>query len=127
MRPLPGMRVVGEYPTRFDADLAAARLWESGLESTVLSQNWAPPHDIDRIFHLVVRNEVADHASEVLTGGLPHDHEADVLDAQFHHRRFEDRPTWVRWATWTALAALAGPLVLMALFQGLYLLDRVFP
>lgn len=121
------MRVVGEYTTRFDADLAAAQLSESGLESTVLSQNWAPPHDIDRVFHLVVRAEVAEHATEVLTGGLPRDDEAEALDAMFHHRRFQDRPTWVRWATWMVLAALAGPLLLTAVFQGLYLLDGLFP
>ena len=130
MRPLPGMQVVGEFTTRFDADLAAARLWESGLESTVLgdpSYSVAPHHVVERIFRLVVRAEVADHATEVLSGGLPPDQEAEQLDAMFHHRRFQDRPTWVRWSTWAVLAAVAGPLLVLVTFQALWLLDRLFP
>lgn len=122
------MRVVGEYPTRFDAELAAAQLHDSGLESTVLSSDFASPHEsVDRSFRLVVRNEVADHASEVLTGGLPPDGEADALDAIYHSQRFADRPTWVRWATWAALAALAGPLLLLAGAEAVYLIERLFP
>ena len=124
------MRVIGEYTTRFDADLAAARLADSGLESTVLgdpSYSVAPHHVVERTFRLVVRDEVADHASEVLTGSVPRDAEAEALDALYHHRRFADRPTWIRWATVALLLAFAGPLVITAALQGLYLLDRLFP
>ena len=130
MQPLPGMCTVGEYTSRFDADLAAARLSDSGLESTVLgdpSYSVAPHHVVERIFRLVVRDEVADDARDVLWGDPAHDDEADALDAMFHHRRFQDRPRWVRWATWSVLAAIAGPLLLTVAFQGLYLLDRLFP
>lgn len=128
MAPLPGMRVVGEYPTRFDADLAAAQLHDCGLESTVLSTDWAAPHDaVQQVYRLIVRDEVADDANEVLAGGLPPDPEADALDAWFHQRRFADRPTWVRWATILALAALAGPLVLLAGSEVVYLIERLFP
>ena len=130
MRPLPGMRVIGEYTSRFDADVAAARLTESGLESAVLgdpSYSVAPHHVVDRIFRLVVRDEVAEHATEVLSGGLPRDLEAEALDAMFHHRRFADRPKWIRWSTIAVLVAVAGPLLGAAFFQALYLLDRLFP
>ena len=128
MAPLPGMRVIGEYPTRFAADLAAAQLLESGLESTVLSANWSPPYDVvERSFRLVVRDEVAAHANDVLTGGVPRDHEAESLDAQYHLRRFADRPAWVRWATWTALVVVAGPVVLLAAYEAVFLFDRLFP
>lgn len=122
------MKIVGEYTCRFDADVAAARLLESGLESTVLSENWAYPHDlVERSFRLVVRDEVADHASYVLTDGRPPDPEVEALDAMFHHRRFADRPKWIRWGTWAVLLALAGPLVVSVGFQALYLLNRLFP
>lgn len=130
MRPLPGMSVVGEYTTRFDADVAAARLHESGLESTVLgdpSYSVAPHHIVERVFRLVVRDEVAEHATLVLDNGRGPDREADALDALYHQRRFADRPAWVRWATWAVLVAFAGPLLISAGLQALYLTDRLFP
>ena len=128
MRPLPGMSVVGEYTTRFDADLAAARLSEQGLESAVLSGHLAWPHDLlSRVWRLVVRDEVADHAQAVLDRGAGTDPEVEALDALYHHRRFADRPAWVRWSTVAILAAVAGPLVLSVVAQLLVVLDRLFP
>lgn len=124
------MSIVGEYTSRFDADLAAARLLDSGLESTVLgdpSYNVAPHHVVERLFHLVVRDEVADHASEVLTDGRAPDHEADALDAQFHQRRFADRPPWIRWATWALVLAIPGTLLLSAVMLALVVIARLFP
>jgi hypothetical protein len=122
------MSIIGEYTSRFDADVAAARLLESGFESTVLSENWAAPHDgVESSFHLVVRDEVADHASELLAGGRAADHEADELDAMYHHRTFADRPNWVRWATWTIIIAIPGTLLLTAAVQALAITDRLFP
>lgn len=130
MRPLPGRSVVAEFASRFDADLARARLWEAGLESTVLgdpAQGVAPHHVTDRLFHLVVRDEVVDHARSVLAGDRDPDPEADDLDHQFHRHRFADRPTWVRWATWTLLAAIAGPVALAGLLQLFWIARSLFP
>ena len=130
MRPLPGMSVVGEYTSRFDADVAAARLLDSGLESTVLgdpSYSVAPHHVVERLFRLVVRDEVADHASELLTDGRAPDPEAEALDAHFHQRRFADRPPWIRWATWSLLIAIPGTVAASAALLVLMLLVRAFP
>ncbi len=130
MRPLPGMSVVGEYTSRFEADVAAARLLESGLESTVLgdpSYSIAPHHVVERLFQRVVRDELADHAGDVLTDGRAPDHEVDALDALFHHRRFADRPPWIRWATWSLVIAFPGVLALSALVLVVALLVRAFP
>ncbi len=130
MRPLPGMSVVGEYTSRFAADVAAARLLESGFESTVLgdpSYNIAPHHVVERLFQLVVRDEVADHATEVLTDGRAPDHQADELDAHFHQRRFADRPPWVRWATWALVVAFPGTILLSAVMLVVVLVVRAFP
>jgi hypothetical protein len=122
------MSVVGEYTTRFDADLAAAQLSDQGLESTVLSGHLSWPHDLlSRVWRLVVRDEVAEHAQAVLDDGLAPDPEVEALDALYHHRRFADRPAWVRWTTVAILAAVAGPLVLSAVVQLVLLLDRLFP
>lgn len=124
------MSVVGEYTSRFDADVAAARLLESGFESTVLgdpSYSVAPHHVVERLFQVVVREEVANHASEVLTGGVAPDHEADALDAMYHHRTFADRPKWVRWTTWTVLLAIPGTLLMTLALEALFVTDRLFP
>ena len=127
---MPGRSVVAEFGTKFDADLAHARLTEAGLESMVLGD---PAHSIaphlvtDRVFQLVVRDEIADHAREVLSDGLPPDVEADELDQVFHHRRFADRPAWIRWMTWAAAAAFVAPVALTAFLEVVFLADRLFP
>ena len=130
MQPLPGMAVVAEYTTRFEADVASARLTESGLESAVLgdpSHSVAPHHVVERGFRLVVRDEVAELAGEILSGDEPSNPEADELDAWFHQHRFADRPRWIRWATMAVLLGVAGPLVLSVALQALYLMVQLFP
>ena len=130
MRPLPGRSIVAEYGSRFDADLAKARLGDAGLESTVLGD---PAHSIaphlvtERVFQLVVRDEIADHARSVLTDDLPADTEGDALDAAFHQRRFTDRPTWIRWMTWAVMVAFVGPVAIAALMQLFWLVRGLFP
>ena len=130
MRPLPGRSIVAEFGTRFDADLARARLAEAGLESVVVgdpAHAVAPHHVTERVFQLVVVDEVAEHARSVLTDDLPVDAEADALDAAFHQRRFADRPVWVRRTTILLLITFAGPVALAALFHVLWLLRGLFP
>jgi len=125
---MPGMAVVGEFTSRFDADVAAARLAESGLESAVLgdpSYSVAPHHVVERMFRLVVRDEVAGLAGEILT--VDTDDESEALDAMFHQHRFADRPRWVRWATVAVLIGVAGPLLASVVLQALYLLLLLFP
>jgi hypothetical protein len=130
MRPLPGRSVVAEFGSRFDADLAKARLANAGLDSTVLgdpAHSVAPHHVTDRTFQLVVRNEIADHARSVLTDDLPEDSEGDALDAAFHQRRFADRPSWVRWMTYAVIAAFVGPIAIAAFMQLVWIIGGLFP
>lgn len=128
---MPGMRVVGVFPRRFDADLAIARLESAGIEAVVLGdinpETGSAPLG-SRGFRVAVRDEIADDAETVLSGEDPATNaEIDELDALFHSRRFRDRPTWVRWGTIAVLAAMAGPVVLAALLQLEWLVDAIFP
>ena len=130
MRPLPGRSVVAEYGTRFDADVGRARLDEAGLESVVIGDpaHAVAPHLVtEHGFWLVVRDEVADHARQVLTGDLPPDPEAAALDAAFYQRRFRDRPPWIRGATWTLGVAVIGPVALTTAVLFVWLVRGLFP
>lgn len=128
---MPGMRIVGVFPRRFDADLAVARLESAGIEAVILSDTNPETGDLSlggRGFRVAVRDEIAEDASVVLTGEDPTaSAEVDELDAWFHTRRFRDRPTWIRWATVAVLAAMAGPVVLALLLQVEWLVDALFP
>jgi hypothetical protein len=111
------MRVVAEYGSRFDADLAVARLEGYGLEASVLADpaaGVAPHHVTDPVFAVVVREEVEDDARTVLADGT--DPESLALDADYFSTRFADRPRWVRRTTWLVLAALAGPPLMAACY-----------
>lgn len=130
MRPLPGRSVVGEYYSRFDADLARAVLTEAGLEAAILGDpaHAVAPHLVtERVFQLVVRDEIAEHAIDVLADQAPEDPEADALDARFHQRRFRDRPTWMRWMSIALMTSLVGPIALAALLQLGWLTRGLFP
>lgn len=129
MEPLSGMSVIGEFASKFDADLAVAMLGDAGLEGLVLgdpAHSIAPHHVTDRIFRVVVREEVAEDARELLGHGIEPDKEIQALEAAYHHRRFADRPTWVRWAAWAVFWAIpgtfivAGALILYRLTEGLF-------
>lgn len=130
MRPLPGRSVIAEFGDRFDADVAKARLDDAGLESTVLGDpaySVAPHLVTERVFQLVVRDEIADHARDVLADGRPADREADSLDEAFYQRRFADRPTWVRRSTWLVIAAVAGPPATAATMHLFWIVRGAFP
>ena len=129
VRPLPGMVPIAEYPSRWEADVAAARLREAGYEATVLvdpATEVAPHHITYRLAVLVVRAEVADLAADVLGLERP-DAEAERLDAAFHQRRFADRPAWVRYLTWIVFIAIPGPLIIGGLLLMWTTLRSVFP
>lgn len=129
VRPLPGMVPIAEYASRWEANVAAARLKEAGFEAAVLvdpATEVAPHHVTDRLAVLVVRTEAADPAAELL--GLERaDTEAENLDAAFHQRRFADRPAWVRYLTWTLIIAIPGPIAIAGLLLLLTLLRGMFP
>ncbi|MBT5140980.1 MAG: hypothetical protein HOH36_06795 [Acidimicrobiaceae bacterium] len=129
MRPLPGMSVIGKYPLRFDADLAVAMLGDTGIEGVVIGDASSESAGFGRVdgFAVAVRNEIAKDAQVVLTHDQTEDREGDALDRAYHHRSFADRPTWVRYSTYSVLAALAGPATIAALFQAWWLLDSFFP
>ena len=119
---------IAEYPTRWEANVAAARLQEAGYEAAVLvdpATDVAPHHVTDRVAVLVVRIEAAGTATELLGLEWP-DSEAERLDAAFHQRRFADRPAWVRYVTWALVIAIPGPFAIVAAwvlwttFQGLF-------
>lgn len=129
MHPLPGRSVVAEYGSRFDADLAVARLREAGLESSVLgdpAHSIAPHHVTERVFRLVVRDEIVDHARDVLDDPRV-DAESEALDAAFHQRRFSDRPSWVRWTTVALLVVFVGPIAIAVIMQLLWITRGLFP
>ncbi|MEM9465405.1 MAG: hypothetical protein AAGA90_08515 [Actinomycetota bacterium] len=128
---MPGMRVVGIFPRRFDADLAVARLESAGIEAVILSDTNPETGNLSlgaRGYRIAVRDEIAEDASTVLLGEDPSaTAEVDELDAIYHSRRFRDRPTWIRWGTIAVLAAMAGPVLLALLLQVEWLVDGVFP
>lgn len=129
VRPLPGMVSIAEYPTSWEANVAAARLQEAGYEAAVLvdpATDVAPHHVTHRLAVLVVRKEAVDSAREVLGLHQP-DHEAQKLDAAYHHRRFVDQPAWVRYATWALLLAIPGPIAVVALWLAWTALSSLFP
>ncbi len=120
---------IAEYASRWEANVAAARLQEAGYEATVLvdpATDVAPHHVTNRPAVLVVRAEAAEPAAELLGLKRP-DAEAERLDAAFHHRRFADRPAWVRYATWILIIAIPGPVAVVGLWVAWRLLRSVFP
>ncbi|MYG99893.1 MAG: hypothetical protein F4011_04260 [Acidimicrobiaceae bacterium] len=129
MRPLPGMVPIAEYATRWEANVAAARLNEAGYEAAVLVDpaiEVAPHHVTNRLAVLVVRTEIADPAAELLGLERP-DTEAERLDAAFHQRRFADRPAWVRYLTWALIIAIPGPIAIAGLVLLWTVLSSLFP
>ena len=109
---------IAEYASRWEADVAAARLREAGCEASVLADPAtaiALRHASDSSVVLAVRYEAAGDAADLLGLNTP-DPEAEFLDAAYHHRRFSDRPAWVRFTTWVLLAAIPGPFAVVALW-----------
>jgi hypothetical protein len=129
MQPLPGMSVVGQYPLRFDADLAVAMLGDAGIEGVVIGDAHSESAGFGRVdgYAVAVRNEIAEDAQVVLAHDRAPDREADALEQAYHQRRFADRPSWVRYGTYAVLAALGGPVTIAAAFQAWWLLDGFFP
>ena len=120
---------IAEFANKWEANVAAARLGESGYESAVLvdpATDIAPHHVTDRVAVLVVRAEIADVAAEILGIDLI-DAEAEALDAAYHQHRFEDRPAWVRYATWALILAIPVPLAIAAILLLLWLALGLFP
>lgn len=130
MRPLPGRSVVAEYGSRFDADIGHARLAEAGLESVVIgdpAHSVAPHLVTEPMFHLVVLDEMIDHARSILTDDLPPDDEAEELDAAFYQRRFADRPPWVRHTTWAVGLAVIGPFAVTTAILLVWITRALYP
>ena len=124
-----GTVVIAEYADHLEAKVAAARLTEAGFESTVLidpAAGVAPHHVTDPMAAVVVAEGTAEAAAAVLAE-VPADEEAERLDAAFHHRRFSDRPAWVRYATWALILAIPGPVALAALWVLWRMLQGLFP
>ncbi len=129
VKPIKGMVTIAEYPSRWEANVAAARLRDAGLESTVLvdpATDVAPHHVTDRMAVLVVREEAAEPAAAILDP-IRSDREAERLDAAYHQHRFSDRPAWIRYATWALIIAIPGPLALSALWVLWYGVRGLFP
>ena len=123
------MVAIAEYANRWEANVAAARLQEAGFEAIVLvdpATEVAPHHITYRLATLVVRAEVADTAAGVLGLERP-DVEAERLDAAFHQRRFADRPTWIRYLTWTLVIAIPVPIAISGLLLLWTTLGSIFP
>lgn len=129
VRPLPGMVPLAEYPSRWEAEVAAARLREAGYEATVLvdpASEVLPHHITYRLATVVVRAEMADLAAEALGLQRP-DVEAERLDAAYHHRRFADRPAWIRYLTWILILAVPVPIAISGVVLLWTILGGIFP
>ena len=116
------MRVVGEYNRRFDADLAVAVLDAAGIEAVIVSD--ANPETGNASlsaggYKVVVRDEISEDAADVLA--------AEPVEELADERSFSDRPAFVRWGTYAVLAAMAGPVIVMALIEAEWLVDALFP
>lgn len=119
---MPGMRVVGVYNRRFDADLAVAMLESAGIESVIVSDTNPETGTVSLSatgYRVAVRDEISEDASTLLA--------ADPFEAAERDRRFADRPTFVRWGTYAVLAAMAGPIIVLALIEAEWLIDALFP
>ncbi len=120
---------IATYATRWEANVAHARLANAGFEAAVLvdpATDVAPHHVTERRAVLVVRAEAVTAASGVL--GVDHpDLQAEALDAVFYRKRFRDRPAWVRYSTWILVIAIPGPIAVVGLWLVWELLSGLFP
>ena len=130
MEPLSGMSVVGEFDSRFGADLAVAMLTDAGLEGSVMAD---PAHSIaphlvtDPGFWVVVRQEVAEDARTLLGHDTETSEEIKALEAAYFHRRLADRPTWIRVAAWTVFWSVPGLIFAVGAYFLYGWLQNLFP
>ncbi|MGB1630310.1 MAG: hypothetical protein ACPHIC_05195 [Acidimicrobiales bacterium] len=119
---VPGMRVVGEYNRLFDAELAVAMLDSAGIDATIVSDTNPETGNVSLSaggHRVVVRAEIGEDACAVLA--------ADPVEDIERQRHFADRPPFIRWGVYLVLAAMAGPLVVLALVEAEWLIDSLFP
>lgn len=129
MRPLPGMIPVAEFPSRWEAQVAIARLEQAGIEATMIgdpADQVAPHHVTERMVTVVVREEMVDDAVDVLTVDGADDW-TEEMDSAFHERPFAERPKWIRYATWALILAIPTPLVITATYLLYRLTVGLFP
>ena len=129
VRPLNGLVSIAEYPTRFGADTAVAKLTAAGIDAAVLADPAAgvAPHLVtSRSFSVLVRVAVADDANLVLVRSgaavgppgiaapsTPAVSPGDGAGDEGDEGRLE-RPRWVKVVAWTTAGSLVLPLVLAA-------------
>ena len=122
--------VVAEYATRFEADLAIARLADHGIPSLVRADpaHSVAPHLVtEHGFRVEVPEDDLDQAREALGLDVPPDLEAEQLDALFFRVPFAQRPRWVRWLTVLAIVSIAGPVVFTAVVLLVSILSAAAP
>lgn len=121
---------VAEYGTRFEADVAVARLADHGIASIVRADpaHSVAPHLVTaRGFRVEVLVNELDTAREVLGLDAPPDPEAEALDRDFYRVTFAQRPRWIRWLTVLVIVALAGPVALTAVVLVVSILAHLAP
>lgn len=131
MKPYEGFAVIAEYDNRWEADVAAARLQEAGYDAKVFVGSDTPivshPNTGDSAV-LVVPRHMAETAADLLSSDWAEaDPEGEYLDSLYHHRRFVDRPSWVRFTTWMLMIAIPGPLAVVAIWLLWQALRSIFP
>lgn len=116
------MSTIRVFGTKFEADTAKALLANhdigSKVEADPAAQSVTPNLVTEPGFNLMVIDGEVEEALEVLGPLSP---ELDELEAAYYHRRFVDRPTWVKVATFALLLAVVVPIG----WQGIQLLTRV--
>ena len=120
---------VAEFPSRWEAKVAVARLEQAGIEAAMIGDpaaEVAPHHVTDRMVTVVVHHEAAEDAADVLAGdGV--DEWTERMDAAFHERRFAERPRWIRYSTWALILAIPAPFAIAAAYLVYRLVAGLFP
>ena len=120
---------VAEFPSRWEAQIALARLGQAGIPAAMVgdpADQVAPHHVTERMVIVVVGADVVAAARHILAVDGA-DEWTERMDGVFHERRFSDRPPWVRYATWALILAIPGPFAVVILYFVLRVTTGLFP
>ncbi len=122
-----GMSTIRVFGTKFEADTAKALLAESDIDAVVYGDpaySVAPHLITEPGFDLMVLDTEVDRALDVLGPLAP---DLEELEAAYHHRRFIDRPVWVRIATYALILAVVVPITWQGFRIAVDALRSLFP
>lgn len=121
------MSTIRVFGTKFEADTAKALLANNDIDSEVYGDpaySVAPHHVTEPGFDLMVLDGEVDRALEVLG---PVSADVDELEAAYYHRRFADRPTWIKVGTYALILAVIVPVAWLGLKVVFQVATSIFP